>query len=158
MGEAKPTTGGNGGGNDHPTDNPASPMNNGFGVTFPAASSDTGGDGGGGPPPGETAPGGPTPPAGGAVAGLNPGDLYFGNAFNDATRILEGGLWHNNVAVGNQGNGTDGRYTADLQVVQTGLTADVAANDFAGVQLTDVNKVLRDITTALCSLQGAANN
>jgi hypothetical protein len=78
--------------------------------------------------------------------------------FNDATRILEGGLWHNNVPVGNQGNGTDGRYTADLTAVQTGLTADVAANDFAGVQLTDVNKVLGDITTALGSVQGAVNN
>jgi hypothetical protein len=78
--------------------------------------------------------------------------------FNDATRILEGGLWHNNVAVGNQGNGTDGRYTADLQLVQTGLTADVAANDFTGVQLTDVNKVLGDLTTALGSVQGAVNN
>ena len=51
---------------------------------------------------------------------LNPGDLYFENMFNDSTRILEGGLWHNNVPVGNQGNGTDGRYVADLQLVQTG--------------------------------------
>ena len=47
---------------------------------------------------------------------LNPGDLYFENMFNDATRILEGGLSHNNVPVGNQGNGTDGRYAADLQL------------------------------------------
>ena len=78
--------------------------------------------------------------------------------FNDATQILEGGLWHNNVPVGNQGNGTDGRYTADLKLVQTGLTADVAANDFAGVQLTDVNKVLGDLNTALASVQGAVNN
>ena len=93
-----------------------------------------------------------------ATNNLNPGDLYFENMFNDATRILEGGLWHNNVPVGNQGNGTDGRYTADLQFVQAGLTADVAANDFAGVQLTDVNKVLGDITTALGSVQGAVNN
>ena len=103
------------------------------------------------------------PPVGGAGDGLvaavlNPGDLYFENMFNDATRILEGGLWHNNVPVGNQGNGTDGRYTADLKLVQTGLTADVAANDFAGVQLTDVNKVLGDLNTALASVQGAVNN
>jgi hypothetical protein len=32
---------------------------------------------------------------------LNPGDVYFENMFSDATRILEGGLWHNNVPVGN---------------------------------------------------------
>src|SRR5436190_3072357 len=54
-----------------------------------------GGDGGGA--------GGGGAGGGGAVAGLNPGDLYFENMFNDATRILEGGLWHNNVPVGNQG-------------------------------------------------------
>src|SRR6185312_9514605 len=122
--------------------------NGGTGGTPPA------GDGGT-PPAGDPGNGG----AGGQnVAGLKPGDLYFENMFNDATRILEGGLWHNNVPVGNQGNGTDGRYTADLQLVQTGLTADVAANDFSGVQLTDVNKVLGDLTTALSSVQGAVNN
>src|SRR5262252_2587469 len=89
---------------------------------------------------------------------LNPGDLYFENMFNDATRILEGGLWHNNVPVGNQGTGTDGRYAADLQLVQTGLTADVAAKDFSGDQLTHVNRVLADIQTALTAVPGAVNN
>src|SRR5450631_2616711 len=107
----------------------------------------TGGDAGGPPA---------TPPPAAGV--LNPGDLYFGNMFNDATRVLEGGLWHNNVPVGNQGNGTDGRYIADLKVVQTGLTADVAAGDFAGDQLTHVNTVLADIKTALASVPGAVNN
>jgi trimeric autotransporter adhesin len=114
----------------------------------PAAGGGAGGGGGGG--------GGAA--GGGQTAALKAGDLYFDNMFNDATRILEGGLWHNNVPVGNQGNGTDGRYIADLQLVQTGLTADVAANDFAGVQLADVNKVLGDITTALASVPGAVNN
>src|SRR5262252_4955630 len=89
---------------------------------------------------------------------LNPGDLYFENMFNDATRILEGGLWHNNVPVGNQGTGTDGRYAAVLQLVQTGLTADVAAKDFSGEQLTHVNTVLTDIQTALAAVPGAVNN
>src|SRR5215831_13482026 len=89
---------------------------------------------------------------------LNPGDLYFENMFNDATRVLEGGLWHNNVPVGNQGTGTDGRYAADLQLVQTGLTADVAAKDFSGEQLTHVNTVLADIQTALAAVPGAGNN
>ena len=93
-----------------------------------------------------------------ATTGLNPGDLYFENMFNDATRILEGGLWHNNVPVGNQGNGTDGRYIGDLQVVQTGLAADVAAGDFTGDQLTHVNTVLADITKAIASVPGAVNN
>ena len=105
-----------------------------------------GGDGGGG--------GGGGQPAQTLVAG----DLYFENMFNDATRILEGGLWHNNVPVGNQGNGTDGRYVADLQAVQTGLTADVAAGDFTGDQLAHVNTVLADIQTALAAVPGAVNN
>jgi hypothetical protein len=93
-----------------------------------------------------------------ATKNLNPGDLYFENMFNDATRILEGGLWHNNVPVGNQGNGTDGRYIKDLTLVQTGLTADVAAGDFTGDQLTHVNQVLADIKTAIASVPGAVNN
>ncbi|MEP6839613.1 MAG: hypothetical protein ABJA75_16270 [Bradyrhizobium sp.] len=102
-----------------------------------------GGNGGGGGQPAQT---------------LVAGDLYFENMFNDATRILEGGLWHNNVSVGNQGHGTDGRYVADLQAVQTGLTADVAAGDFTGDQLTHVNTVLADIQTALAAVPGAVNN
>jgi hypothetical protein len=111
-----------------------------------------GGGGGGGGGAGD-------PGAGGQPAhALNPGDLYFANMFNDATRILEGGLWHNNVPVGNQGNGTDGRYVADLHLVQAGLTADVAAGDFAGDQLTHINTVLADITTALAAVPGAVNN
>src|SRR5215813_9441084 len=86
-----------------------------------------------------------------ATNGLNPGDLYFENMFNDATRILEGGLWHNNVPVGNQGNGTDGRYVADLQLVQTGLTADV------GQHRVDMRELV-DIKTAIASVPGAVNN
>jgi trimeric autotransporter adhesin len=93
-----------------------------------------------------------------ATKNLNPGDLYFENMFNDATRILEGGLWHNTVPVGKQGTGTDGRYIKDLQLVQTGLSADVAAGDFSGDQLTHVNQVLADITTAIASVPGAVNN
>jgi trimeric autotransporter adhesin len=111
--------------------------------------------------PGDGGAGGGGGGGGGAAGGggtLVAGDLYFGNMFNDATRILEGGLWHNNVPVGNQGHGTDGRYVADLQAVQTGLTADVAAGDFTGNQLTHVNTVLADIQTALAAVPGAVNN
>jgi hypothetical protein len=87
IADANTTTSGNVDGNEHPTDNPASPMNNGFGVTFPAPASGTGGGGGGDqatPPAGATPPGATPPPdggtpsggisGGGAVAGLNPGD------------------------------------------------------------------------------------
>ena len=73
----------------------------------------TGGDNAGAPPADGA--------GGGQVAtGLNPGDLYFENMFNDATQILEGGLWHNNVPVGNQGHGTDGTVHADLNWCRPG--------------------------------------
>src|SRR5262249_41226568 len=53
---------------------------------------------------------------------------------------------------------TDGRYIDDLQLVQTGLTADVAAGDFTGDQLTHVKQVLADIKTAIANVPGAVNN
>src|SRR5262249_39595039 len=145
IADANTVTTGNVDGNEHATATPASPMNNGFGVTFPAPADAGGGGGGdGGGNGGGNGGGGGGGNGGGQTTGLQPGDLYFQNMFNDATRILEGGLWHNDVPVGNQGNGTDGRYIDDLKLVQTGLTADVAAHDFTGTQLTDVNKVLAD--------------
>ncbi|MBV8839611.1 MAG: hypothetical protein JO000_24010, partial [Alphaproteobacteria bacterium] len=57
-----------------------------------------------------------------------------------------------------QGHGTDVRYVNDLTAVQTGLMADVAAGDFSGTQLADVNKVLADIATAIANVPGAVNN
>jgi trimeric autotransporter adhesin len=93
-----------------------------------------------------------------AIMALNPGDLYFANIFNDATRILEGGLWHNAVEESNQGVGTDVRYTNDLTTVLNGLQADVTAGDFTGDQLTHINTVINDITTALNNVQGAVQN
>jgi hypothetical protein len=89
---------------------------------------------------------------------LIPGDLYFANIFNDATRILEGGLWHNATEESNQGVGTDVRYTNDLTTVLNGLQGDVAAGDFTGDQLTHINTVISDITTAVNNVQGAVQN
>jgi hypothetical protein len=43
-------------------------------------------------------------------------------------------------------------------LVQTGLTADVAAGAFTGDQLTHINTVLADITTAIAAVPGAVNN
>lgn len=89
---------------------------------------------------------------------LNPGDLYFHNRFNDATRVLEGGLWHTAVQEGGQGFGSDVRYIGDITVVQTGLLALLAAGDFAGAELVAVNRVLADITTVLGAVPGAVQN
>jgi hypothetical protein len=155
IADATTTTSGNVDGNEHPTDNPASPMNNGFGVTFPAASSGTGVDGGaGGTPPGETPPA--TGP-GGDPATPAPAFSDLGATFNDATRALEGGLWQNAVEEGGQGHGSIGRYTTDLTNVQTGLQAEVAAGRFTGDTLTHVNTVLADITTALSAATASLN-
>lgn len=89
---------------------------------------------------------------------LNAGDLYFENRFNDATRVVEGGLWHNTVEEGGQGFGSDVRYKNDILFVQTGLLAFVAAGDFAGAELVAVNRVLADITTVLGAIPGAVLN
>ncbi len=75
--------------------------------------------------------------------------------FNDATRILEGGLWHNEVAVGNQGNGTDLRYVKDMTAVENGLNG---LGTLATAQAKEVAKILADITTALNAVQGALAN
>ena len=93
-----------------------------------------------------------------ATQNLNPGDLYFNNMFNDATRKLEGGLWTNVVEEGGQGFGSSFQYITDLNTVQAGLTAQVAAGDFSGDQLNHVNTVLADITIALGHVTGAVNN
>jgi trimeric autotransporter adhesin len=90
-----------------------------------------------------------------AVNNLNPGDLYFNDRFNDATRELAGGLWHNVVVDGNQGHGTDVRVTNDLLAVQATLQADLAAGDFTGDQLTHVNTILSDLATELANIPGA---
>jgi hypothetical protein len=100
------------------------------------------GDGGGGGAGGGTGTG-----AGGGTTAPVFSDL--GLTFNDATRALEGGLWQNVVEEGGQGFGSIGRYTTDLTNVQTGLQAEVAAGQFTGDQLTHVNQILADITTAL---------
>src|SRR4051812_28377900 len=85
------------------------------------------------PPP---SPGTPPPPA--PVAAFS--DL--GITLNDATRALEGGLWHNVVEEGGQGLGSIGRYTTDLTNVQNGLQAEVKAGQFSGETLAHVQTML----------------
>ncbi len=95
-------------------------------------------------------PGPPAPPAAPAFSDL-------GLTFNDATRALEGGLWQNTVSEGGQGLGSIGRYTTDLTNVQTGLQAEVAANQFTGATLAHVNAILADITTSLSAATASVN-
>lgn len=97
------------------------------------------------PPPGPTDP---SPPAQAGTA--NAADFAaLGATFNDATRFLVGGLWQNAVEEGGQGPGSVVKYVSDLQSVQQGLQADVAAGDFTGTSLDHIQTVLKDITTAI---------
>ena len=81
----------------------------------------------------------------------------LGTTFNDATRALVGGLGLNAVEEGAQGNGSVFRYVNDLTNVQTGLQAEVTAGQFAGDQLTHVQTILSDITTAISAATASVN-
>jgi hypothetical protein len=104
-----------------------------------AGGGDAGGGGAGGG--GDAGGGGGGTPA--------PAFSDLGLTFNDATRALEGGLWQNVVEEGGQGHGSIGRYVTDLTNVQTGLQAEVAAGQFTGDTLNNVNTILADVATAL---------
>jgi hypothetical protein len=94
IASANTTTSGNVDGNEHPTDNPASPNNNGFGVTFPAPSGQGAGSAGG---VGAT-PGGDGAGAGaGADAGTGTGT---GSGTGTGTDVA------NNGGAGDPGAGT----------------------------------------------------
>ncbi|MFY9876814.1 MAG: hypothetical protein WAL20_14405, partial [Rhodomicrobium sp.] len=78
--------------------------------------------------------------------------------FNDATRFLEGGLWQNTVEEGGQGLGSVGKVVTDLQTVQANLQAGIAAGQYTGQALTDVQSILasvgQEITAANASVNG----
>lgn len=104
------------------------------------------------PPTDPTSPADPTPPTSAAPAFSD-----LGLTFNDAGRALVGGLWQNVVEEGGQGLGSVFKYTADLTAVQTGLQAEVAAGQFTGDTLADVNTMLADISTALSAATASVN-
>jgi hypothetical protein len=85
-----------------------------------------------------------------------------GTVFNDATRVLEGGLWQTAVQESNQPTGTVSRYVGDLSTVQTDLVAEINASQFTGAPLAHVETILADLTTALgaapASVNGAGNS
>jgi hypothetical protein len=115
-----------------------------------------GGAGGGGGAGDAGGGGGAGDPAGGGTA--NAADFaQLGATFNDATRALVGGLWQNAVEEGGQGNGSVFKYVNDLQAVQSGLQADVAAGDFTGASLTNIQTVLKDLTTAISAASASVN-
>jgi hypothetical protein len=84
-----------------------------------------------------------------------------GAVFNDATRLLEGGLWRNVVEEGGQGFGSAGAVVTDLQTVQAALQAQIAAGQFDGATLTQVQNVVanlgQEITAATAAVNGGGS-
>ena len=93
-----------------------------------------------------------------ATTNATPTFADAGTLFNDATRFLEGGLWQNTVEEGGQGLGSVGSVVTDLQTVQANLQAGIAAGQYTGQALTDVQSIVtsvgQEITAANASVNG----
>ncbi|MCW5703000.1 MAG: hypothetical protein KIT82_10485 [Bradyrhizobium sp.] len=70
---------------------------------------------------------------------------------------MVGGLWQNVVEEGGQGNGSVFRYINDLTAVQTGLQAEIAAGQFTGETLANVQVILSDIAIAITAATASVN-
>jgi len=99
----------------------------------------------------------PTPDPAPTPTPAAPAFADLGVIFNDATRFLEGGLWQNVVNEGNQGFGSINNYLADLTTIRQGLQAEIAAGQFAGQTLANVNTILADIATAMSAATASVN-
>jgi hypothetical protein len=80
-----------------------------------------------------------------------------GAVFNDATRLLEGGLWRNVVEEGGQGFGSAGAVVTDLQTVQAALQAQIAAGQFNGATLTQVQNIVANLDQEVTAATAAVN-
>ena len=96
-----------------------------------------------------------------ATTNATPTFADAGTLFNEATRFLEGGLWQNTVEEGGQGLGSAGHVVTDLQTVQADLQAGIAAGQYTGQALTDVQSILtsvgQEITAANASVNGGGS-
>ena len=96
-----------------------------------------------------------------ATTNATPTFADAGTLFNDATRFLEGGLWQNTVEEGGQGLGSVGSVVTDLQTVQANLQAGIAAGQYTGQALTDVQSIVtsvgQEITAANASVNGGGS-
>ena len=93
-----------------------------------------------------------------ATTNATPTFTDAGTLFNETTHLLEGGLWQNVVSEGGQGLGSAGKVVTDLQTVQADLQAGVAAGQYTGQALTDVQTIIgnvgQEITAATASVNG----
>ena len=79
-----------------------------------------------------------------------------GLVFDDATRLLVGGLWQNAVVEGNQ-TPYVGEYTADIKAVTADLAAQVAKGMFTGSALTTVQSIESELPTLLNAATASVN-
>jgi hypothetical protein len=79
-----------------------------------------------------------------------------GLVFDDATRLLVGGLWQNAVVEGNQ-TPSVGEYTADIKAVTADLAAQVANGMFTGSALTTVQSIETELPTLLKAATASVN-
>ena len=80
-----------------------------------------------------------------------------GAVFNDATRLLEGGLWRNVVEEGGQGFGSAAAVVTDLQSVQAALQAQIAAGQFNGAALTQVQNIVANLDQEVVAATAAVS-
>jgi hypothetical protein len=79
-----------------------------------------------------------------------------GLVFDDATRLLVGGLWQNAVTEGNQTPYLP-EYTADIKAVTADLAAQVANGMFTGSALTTVQSIETELPTLLKAATASVN-
>lgn len=83
-----------------------------------------------------------------------------GILFNDATRLLEGGLWQLATPESNQPQGTVGRYVSDLSAVKANLTDELAHGDLSNVSAAtraDVNRIISRLGVAIAQAPASAD-
>ena len=92
-----------------------------------------------------------------ATTNATPTFADAGTLFNETTHLLEGGLWQNVVSEGGQGLGSAGKVATDLQTVQTDLQAGVAAGQYTGQALTDVQNILSSVGQEIAAATASVN-
>ena len=92
-----------------------------------------------------------------ATTNATPTFADAGTLFNETTHLLEGGLWQNVVSEGGQGLGSAGKVATDLQTVQADLQAGVAAGQYTGQALTDVQSILSSVGQEIAAATASVN-
>ena len=92
-----------------------------------------------------------------ATTNATPTFADAGTLLNDATRFLESGLWQNAVSEGGQGLGSAARVATDLKTVQADLQAEIAAGQYTGQALTDVQNIVANLDQEIAAANASVN-